>query len=285
MAGMKEGRSIRAKKIIAAAGVVLMGATVAAFTVLAMRKPSNIRDWSPEQAVLPTARIEGRRVTIRNIRNFDYRSETDYTPRYYDKTFDLEELDSLWFAVSPFGGHAAIAHTFLSFGFKNGDYISISVEVRKEKGETYNPLKGLFREYEIMYVVADERDVIRLRTNIFKDPVYLYPVTASLPGVRRLFTDILGRVNDLAERPEFYNTLTDACNTSIVRHINRVVPGKIPLSLAVFLPGYFDRKVHELGAIGKGMTYEELRRRYLVNRRAQAADTAEDFSRRIRLRE
>ncbi len=155
-------------------------------------EPTNERDWQPEVAVLPYATIEGDRVTVHNIRNFDYRSETDFTPAYYDKSFDVRELRSVDLVTSYWTG-PAIAHVFVSFGFTGDDYLAISIEVRKPKGEGYSTLKGFFRQYELVYVVADERDVIRLRTNYRRDPtedVYIYRAksfdrgrAATVPGV------------------------------------------------------------------------------------------------------
>jgi hypothetical protein len=261
---------------------LFLALVVLASAAYLMRRPSNNRDWALDQAILPSATINGSSITIRNIRNFTYRSVDDYTPGYYDKTYSLNDVESLWLVVSPFAGSQALAHTFLSFGFKGGQYLSLSVEIRKEKGEEFGPLLGLLRTFEIMYVLADERDVIGLRTNHRKDDVYLYPVTAQPNDIKNLFLDVLKNVNRLTTKPEFYNTLLNTCNTSIVRHINNVVPGAISLSRAVFLPGYFDRKVHTMGAIGQGMSYEGMRKRHLINELAQAAGAGEDFSARIR---
>ena len=138
--------------------------------------PSNDRDWKPEVAVLPYATLEGDQVTVHNIRNFDYRSETDFTPRYYDKTFDLRQLDSVDLIASYWAG-PAIAHIFLSFGFGENDHLAVSIERRDERGEGYSTIKGLFKQFELFYVVADERDVIRVRTNYRRDPpedVYVF---------------------------------------------------------------------------------------------------------------
>src|SRR3989338_5727732 len=128
------------------------------FYLLSPEKPSNDHNFTLDQQVLSTAKIEGHTITIKDIRNFTYRTTTDYTPAYYDKTFDLKNLESVWYIVEPFKGYG-FAHTFLSFGFKGGEYVSISVEIRKEKGEKFSPWKGLFNNYELMYVIADERDV------------------------------------------------------------------------------------------------------------------------------
>lgn len=173
------------------------------------------------------ATINGEHVAIHNIRNFDYRSETDFTPRYYDKTFDLNKLDSVDIIASYWVGEA-IAHIIVSFGFAGTDFLAVSIETRRERNESYSPIAGFFKQYELFYVVADERDLLRLRTNYRKDPpedVYLYRIR---PGPsanrRRFFLDYVREINSLAQKPEFYSTLTTNCTTSVLTH-SRVNPG------------------------------------------------------------
>ena len=261
--------------------VVLCGGLAVLWSSL---KPTNDRDWPPDLAVLAHATIDGDKVTVFNIRNFDYRSETDYTPAYYDKTFDLGKLRSLDIVTSYWAG-PAIAHVFVSFGFAEDDYLAISIEVRKPKGEGYSTLKGFFRQYEIIYVVADERDLIRLRTNYRRDPpeeVYVYRVSGSLEAGRRLFLEYMRRINALQTQPEFYNTLTTNCTTSIWMN-NHVNPGNVPLSWKILASGYLPKYLYEQGRLQTaGLSFQELRERAHVNARAQAADKAADFSRRIR---
>ena len=184
-------------RAIGAYGVLCAGLVVLWSSI----EPTNERDWQPEVAVLPYATIEGDRVTVHNIRNFDYRSETDFTPAYYDKSFDLRELQSLDIVTSYWMG-PAIAHVFVSFGFTGDDYLAISIEVRKPKGEGYSTLKGFFRQYELVYVVADERDIIRVRTNYRHDPpedVYIYRVKSSIEAERRLFLEYMHKMNALQD--------------------------------------------------------------------------------------
>ena len=222
-------------------------------------------------------------MTIHNIRNFDYRTETDFTPRYYDKTFDLRQLDSVDVIATYWMGDA-IAHVFLSFGFSGKDFLAISIETRRERGESYSTIAGFFKQYELFYVVADERDLIRLRTNYRKDPpedVYLYRSRAPADNARRLFLDYIREINSLAEKPEFYNALTTNCTTSILTH-TRVNQGNLPLSWKVLLSGYVPQYLYERAAIDTSLPFEELKRRSLINAAAQAADTAPDFSQRIR---
>jgi hypothetical protein len=246
-------------------------------------RPSNDRVWQPEVAVLPSATIEGDLVTVRNIRNFDYRTETDFTPRYYDKTFDLRRMDRLDLVAVYWIG-PAIAHLFLTFGFGD-DHLAISIEARKERGEGYSSLGGFFRQYELIYIVADERDVIRLRTNYRKDPpedVYVYRLQGPIAGGRRVFLDYLKSINSLAEKPEFYNTLTSNCTNVIFLHA-RVNPGHVPFSWRILLSGYAPEYLYEKGRLYNGLPFEELQRRSRVNPAGQAADQAPDFSRRIRV--
>jgi hypothetical protein len=250
-------------------------------------EPTNDRDWQPDLAVLAYADIDGDKVTVHNIRNFDYRSETDYTPAYYDKTFDLEKLRSVDILTSYWMG-PAIAHAFVSFGFSGDDYLTVSIEVRKPRGAAYSTLKGLFRQYELVYVVADERDAIRLRTNYRRDPpedVYIYRANASSWDVRRLFKKYMERINALRTQPEFYNTLTTNCTTNIWMNaeVNRVA-GRVPLSWKILASGYVPEYLYEQGRLETmGLSFPELQQRAHVNARAQAADKAADFSRRIRM--
>ena len=195
-------------------GAVILSAVAYAIFSLVVR-PSLDRNWNKDQAVLARAAFDGDRVTITNIRNIHYRSTSDYDVRYYDKTFDLRKLDSVWFVVEPFAGHGfGAAHTLVSFGFEGGEYVAISAEIRKEVGESFSAVKGLFRQYELVYVIADERDLIKLRSNFRKDQVFVYPVKTTRENMRRFFVSMLNRANKLATEPEFYNTLTKTCTTS-----------------------------------------------------------------------
>ena len=247
-------------------------------------EPSNERDWQTDVAVLPYATIEGDRVTVHNIRNFDYRSETDYTPAYYDKSFDLNKLEGVDLIASYWMG-PAIAHTFLSFAFAGGDHLAISIETRKEKGEGYSTIKGFFRQYELFYVVADERDVIRLRTNFRQDPpeqVYLYRIKGPLENGRRLFLEYLHEINALKDKPQFYNTLTTNCTTQIWVSAG-VNTGRPPFSWKILASGYVPQYLYDIGRLQDGgLPFAEVQRRALINTRASAADSPLDFSARIR---
>ena len=246
-------------------------------------EPSNARDWQADVAKLPRATIEGDVVTVHNIRNFDYRSETDYTPASYDKRFELSRLEGVDLVAVYWMG-PAIAHIFVSFAFAGGEQLAISIETRKEKGEGYSTIKGFFRQYELYYVVADERDVIRLRTNYRHDPpedVYVYRVQGPIDNARRLFVDYLTKINALNSQPEFYNTLTTNCTTNIWMH-SLVNPQHLPSSWKILASGYVPEYLYETGRLDTLVPFPELTQRAHVNARAQAADKAADFSRRIR---
>jgi hypothetical protein len=234
--------------------------------------------------VLPHATIEGDIVTVHNIRNFTYRSETDFTPAYYDKRFDLRQLNGVDLVAVYWMG-PAVAHIFLSFSFDGGEHLAVSIETRKEKGEGYSTLKGFFRQYELYYVVADERDVIRLRTNYRHDPpeqVHVYRLKGTVEGARRVFLDYIREINALQKQPEFYNSLTTNCTTNIWMHA-LVNPGHVPFSWKILASGYVPEFLYEQGRLDdEGLKFADLQARALVNARAQAADDAADFSRRIR---
>jgi hypothetical protein len=175
-----------------------------------------------------------------------------------------------------------VAHTFLTFGFADGAHVALSVEIRKEKGERYGPVKGLFKQYELMYVIADERDLIGLRANHRKDDVYLIPGRTTPEKRRELFLDMLGRAAGLARRPEFYNTLTSTCTTNLVAHINRISPRGVPFSLKTLLPEHVDRLAYDLRLIDTDLPYEKIRERYRINEAAGRYRDRADFSRGIR---
>ena len=245
--------------------------------------PSNDRDWSPDQARLPQAAFDGRMVYIDNIRDFTYRSTEDYTPAWSDAAYDLDKLRTLWFVVEPFGAGKGAAHTFLSFGFSDGNYLCVSVEIRKEKGESFSPFLGLLRKYELMYVVGTERDLIGLRAAHRKDQVILYPIKAPREKIEALFVSMLKRANDLAGHPEFYNTLTNTCTTNLVRHLNEVAEKPIsPWRISVLLPGSSDKLAYDLGLIATNLPFDQAKQKFNITDRARQYAESVKFSQRIR---
>jgi len=244
--------------------------------------PSNDRDWQPDVAGLATATLDGERVTVHNLRNNAYRTDTDCTPRSYDKTFALRRLESMDLISSYWAGNA-IAHLFVSFGFGGQDYVAISEETRKAQGEEYSTLAGFFKQYTLINVVADERDVIRVRTT-YRQPheqVYLYRLRLTPMEVRRLFLDYVQGINRLATHPTFSNTLTPTCTTTIWMP-TRAVGGTARYTWHILFSGYAPAYVYERGRLDTSLPFAELKRLSLINARAQAAGAAPDVSQRIR---
>jgi len=243
--------------------------------------PSNDRNWQADVAVLPWAEIDDPLVTVHNIRNVDYRTETDYTVRHYDRSFDLTTLQSVdLFLV--YWGSPSIAHTIMSFGFANGSYLSISIETRKEVGEAYSAVKGFFKQFELTYVVADERDIVRLRTNYRQgEDVYLYRLNVPLEFTRKVLLDYLAEVNSLKEHPEWYRALFTNCTTSILRHTTPYNPNP-RFDYRFIVNGYLDEMLNERKLIDQGLPFVELKKLSHINAKALAAGKAADFSQLIR---
>jgi hypothetical protein len=266
-------------------GRTLLGfiAVFAVLVLLFLRIPaSNDRDWQPEVAMTPYATINGDMITVHNVRNFDYRSETDFTPRWETRTYDLRKLDSADIVAVYWAGKA-IAHIMLSFGFGGKDFLAVSIETRKEKGESYSTLAGFFRQYELYYVVADERDVMRVRTT-YRQPqedVYVYRVSGSVENLRRVFLDYIKAMNQLRDRAAYYNTLTTNCTTNVLFH-TRVNPESPPMSWKILLSGYVPDYLYELGRLDTSRSLADLEKVSHVNQRAHAADKDPAFSQRIR---
>lgn len=244
--------------------------------------PSNDRDWVPEHQSLATAEFtEDGKFTVRNVRSADWLTSVDCLVQYNDKTYDLNDLQTLDFIVVPFEARS-IAHTMLSFGFGQGDYLGVSAEVRVEKGEAYSAVLGLGRQFELIYVLADERDLLPVRVKHRKADVYIYRTTATPEQTRAMFKDVMQRVNALATAPEFYDTLSNNCTTNIVRHVNALAPGKVPYDFRVLLPGYSDQLAYELGLFDQRLPFAELKRRSWANERIVKYEHDPDFSAKIR---
>jgi Domain of unknown function (DUF4105) len=246
--------------------------------------PSHDRPWRPEVAVMPRATIDGDRVHITGVRNFEYRSVDDFTVRHEEREVALSHLTAIDFFVSYWskgliGG--LVGHTFLSFIFDNAPPLSISIETRPEVGEGFNPLASLFKQFELIYVVGDERDLVRVRTNFRKETVYLYRLNSSPDDARRLFMVYLKRINELADRPEFYHLLSNSCTINIIRYAN-AAGRRGRFDIRHLLNGLIDSYLYHSGRVDTTLPFDELRRRSQINEAAQAANDAPDFSERIR---
>ncbi len=261
---------------------VFTSAALGYVVLIAALRPSNDRDWAADQEHVATAVLAGDRVSIQNVRNARYRSTRDFDVRWEVRHYDLRKLESVWFVVEPFADWRGPAHTFLSFGFGDGEYVAISVEIRKQKGETFSPLRGLLRQFELAYIVGDERDLIGLRANHRRDDVYLYPIRTSPERLRALFESMLERANQVAAEPEFYNTLTNTCTSNIVQHINVIAPGRVPFSYKTLLPAYSDDLAYDLGLIDTDFPRDQYRTPHRINALAAQHADSTDFSEAIR---
>jgi Domain of unknown function (DUF4105) len=245
-------------------------------------QPRQNADWQPDVAELPRAELDGDRLTFHNVRNFDYRSETEFTPRWETRSYDLSKLDGLDMFFSHWSG-PAIAHTIMSWSFSDGQHLAISIETRKVVGQEYSAIAGFFRQYPIYYVVADERDVVRVRTNHRGENVWLYRLKTLRPeGPRALLLDYVASINALAERPAWYNALTDNCTTSIQRHARHLNPGGNPFDWRLLANGHMPELLYEQGRLDTSLPFDELERRSHIDARAKAADQDPAFSARIR---
>ena len=242
--------------------------------------PSNTRDWTPDVARTARATFDGSHVTIQNVRNFNYRSENDYDQRWETRTYDLDRIQGVDLFIS-FWGPTEIAHTIVSWDFDDGQHLAISIETRKEKGESYSALRGFFRQYELYYVVADERDLVGLRTNHRGEQVYLYRIRVPPAQARALLVDYLDEVNSLADHPEWYNALTQNCTTTIRGHTQHIgAAGSFDWRMLV--NGHLDELLYERGQIDTSLPFAEIKVRSDITDKAKAADDSPDFSAKIR---
>jgi len=255
---------------------------VAVGALWASLEPSNDREWVTDVAKAPWAEVNGSRVTVHNVRNFKYRSEEDFDPVYEDRTVDLDDLSEVDIIVSYWAGKA-IAHIMVSFGFNQRDFLAVSIETRKEKGEAYSAIKGFFRNYELTYVVADERDVIGVRTNHRKpaERVYVLRTRMMLANGKKLFLNYMEKINKLREQPAFYNTFTTNCTTQVLAHV-RAFGAQAAYTWKILLSGYVPEYLFEGDNLMSGLSLAEIMERSLVNQRAQMAGDSPDFSVKIR---
>jgi hypothetical protein len=243
-------------------------------------EPSNEREWLPDVARLPSAEIDGDHLTIRNIRNFTYRSEFDYDENWEERTYDLSKLEGVDIFLV-YWGSPWIAHTIMSWVFEDGPPLAISIETRKEIGEEYSAVRGFFRQFEIYYVVSDELDVVRLRTNYRGEDVYLYRLMISPELARDVLLDYLEEINQLAVKPRWYNAFRYNCTTAIRHHVQNVAPGN-PFDWRILLNGRIDELGYERGNIDTSLPFDELKQISEITERAKAIEKDSDFSRGIR---
>jgi hypothetical protein len=262
-----------------------IGAFLALVTIVLvywlMIPPSNARQWRKDVSVLPWAEVEGSKATIHNIRNSEYRTPTDFDLHHDDRTYDLDQIRSIDFFMS-FWAPIPFCHTMLTFGFEDGDFLCVSIETRPEEHEVFDPLAACFKQFELVYVAGDERDLVWLRTNLRDEAVYLYRINTTREAMRRIFLRYCTRMNELKARPEWYCTLTRNCTTDIPRKDGRD-RGLFPESWKVLINGFVDEFLYRQGSLDQSMPLAELRKIGHINTRAQNADRDPEFSRLIRV--
>ncbi len=265
-------------------GLLVVGCFAVVLTWWLNIAPSDEKAWQSDVSRTAWADLNDNLVTIHNLRNFSYRTETDYMPNWETRTIDLNNLQGVDIFLT-FWGSPWIAHPILSFQFADGSHIAFSVETRKEIGEEYSAVLGFFRQYELIYTVADERDLIRLRTNYRSgEEVYLYHTTATAAEARAVFMDYLRSLNALHDAPAFYNALTSNCTTNIRIHTAAADNGKLPAwDWRLLLNGKSDEFAYQHGRLAGGLPFDELKRRAHINDAAHEAGEAADFSTRIRI--
>ena len=242
--------------------------------------PTNDAVWADEVARITTGSIEGSHVTLHNVRNFDWRSKTDYTQRWETRTYDLDRMRTVDMVMSYWSGRA-IAHMLISFGFDDGSHVVFSVEIRRKKTQQFSEIGGFFKEFELSIIAADERDVIRVRTNVRGEDDYLYQLRLPVSMMRSLFLGYVAQANALVDTPRFYNTITVNCTTLVYEMMKKIV-GHLPLDYRLLLSGYLPEYVYSVGGLNTEYPLEELRKRGRITERALKSDRSESFSADIR---
>lgn len=262
-------------------GFIVFAAAFAALLVCwAQLRPTNDHIWADDVARLTHGTVEGDRVTLHEVRNFDWRTGTDYTQRWETRSYDLHRLRSADMIMSYWRG-PAIAHMLVSFGFDDGSYVVFSVEVRRQKTQEFSEIGGFFKEFQLSVVAADERDVIRVRTNVRGEDVYLYRLQLPAAAMRSLFLGYVGEANSLVHTPRFYNTVTVNC-TTLVYHMMKRIVGRLPLDYRLLFSGYLPGYVYGVGGLDRRYSLDQLRRGGRITERARQADRSDTFSADIR---
>jgi hypothetical protein len=242
--------------------------------------PSNNRVWADDVSRTTSGRVDGNLVTLSDVRNFEWRSDTDYTQHWDTRTYDLSRLESVDLITS-YWSTKSIAHILVSFGFNDGQHVVFSVEIRREKQESFSEIGGFFKQFELSVIAADERDVIRVRTNVRGEDDYLYHIRMPVEHMRSLFLAYVNEANALVNTPRWYNTITVNC-TTLVYHMMRRIVGTLPLDYRLLFSGYLPSYVHEVGGLDPRYSLEQLQAFGRITDRAKAADRSATFSQDIR---
>lgn len=282
---MKPAVSISKKFSVILSAILFFGLGI--FLALQGFKKAPLQDdWQTPVAVPSIADFNGNQVTVRNVRNFRYNpTENDVQPAYYDKTYDVSQIKRVWYVTEPFNENKIAAHTFVSFEFNSGDFLAISIEARKNKSQSYSIWKALLRTYPLIYIAADERDVVLLRANVRKDKVFMYPVKLEKPeNAGLLLTSMLKKMNELVTtNPAWYHTLFANCTSSIAKHINEITPERISaFSWQLWLTASADELAMQHGLLDTELTIEEARAQFSINDKSIKIGDSPNYSKEIR---
>jgi hypothetical protein len=244
--------------------------------------PDPNQNWAADHARMPVVKVVGDKVYVGNVRNFTWRTATDFTPAFYDRVYDVSLINSMYYLVVPLRDLDGVAHVFVCFGFSDGQYVAVSVEGRRVEGRPYRVLASMFRQYQLIYVVGDERDVVGKRGAIWKHPVRFYPARSTHERKRALFLDMMERAHSLEEHPEFYHLLTNNCMNNITHHLRRLGGRPLPSDLSLLLTGFSDRLAYDYGYIDTDLPFEKAREAFRIDEWMQQTPLDDQFSRRLR---
>lgn len=272
----------RCKAMRRRTALVFVATFLLALCLWTLKRPKTEAYWVADLAQLPTISLEGDQLTIEGLRDCAYRTPEDFDLRYRIETYDLAELETLDLLVERFHPWNALAHTLLTFGFSDGRHVVVSVEVRREIGESFDPIAGLFRQFELTYVLGTENDLIGLRTSYRRSRAWLYPMRTTKERIQKLFRSMLARAKHLQTAPEFYNTLTSTCTTNIVDHVLDLVPHRFDPDWRVVFPGYSATLAYEAGLIDTDLSLDAMQEVFRIDEIAQAGPVDAVYSQRIR---
>ena len=242
--------------------------------------PSGHRAWADDVARQLTGEVHGSVVTLHDVRDFHWRSDSDYDARWETQSYDLDHLVSADALLSHWGSQA-IAHAMISFGFDDGRHLAFSVEIRKRRGQQFSSIGGFFKDYEAILIAAPESDLIRVRTNVRGEDDYLYPLAIERTTMRALFLSYVDKANRLAIEPAFYNTVTSNCASMVYRMARQLDPG-LPLDPRLLLTGYLPGYLYQIGVLDHRFTLQEWNERARITELARASRADENFSTAIR---
>ena len=267
------------KKLLYAIAIIVLGWGIFYAALVVAFQPSHDRDWELGHEALPniTYEADASTITIENYRNFAWTGAKVAEATYETRTFNLDEITGVDVFISHFDDFEGLAHIFLSFGFTDGEKVVVSLETRRESDETFSPLQGILRQFEIIYVVGSEEDLVGVRTGHRNERVYLYPTIATKKQARDLFNLLATEINEIYEKPKMYNTLTKNCTNELTGPVEQMSDVSFPLTWKTILPGYFDEVLYELALIDTSMPFTETKAaRYIDNTKVDV--TKETYS-------